>query len=149
MQFHPPLQPSARVEWVAKKEAAKLLRRSTRTLLAMAKKGEIQSRKVRDPDTSQTVVQFHAGDIERLRYQREHPTAVAVQSHAVSKPLHTSALPAHLRPWLTLDEAEERSGLTRRWLLARAKSGAEGIRDMGGPAKGGRWRFHREALAKP
>jgi hypothetical protein len=52
--------------------------------------------------------------------------------------------------WLTLDEAVPASGLTRKWLLAWAESGAGAIavRDMGRGARGGRWRFSREGLTR-
>jgi hypothetical protein len=56
--------------------------------------------------------------------------------------------PAAPRPWLTLAEAVEYSGLTRPWLLDRAKAGGIAIRDMGKHSRGGRWRFNREELAR-
>lgn len=54
------------------------------------------------------------------------------------------------RPWLTLDEAVEFSGLTRPWLLheAEAGQGSIAIRDMGKHTRGGRWRFFRDDLGK-
>ena len=61
-----------------------------------------------------------------------------------------TAMPPAPRPWLTLDEAVEYSGLSRRWLLkeAEAGQGAIEIRDMGKHARGGRWRFLRDDLGK-
>lgn len=53
------------------------------------------------------------------------------------------------RRWLTLDEAEEVSGLTRRWLIDQAENNGSSpvaVRDMGKHARGGRWRFDRECL---
>jgi hypothetical protein len=52
------------------------------------------------------------------------------------------------KPWLTLDEAVEWSGLTRGYLLYLTETDAVGVRDMGKHSRGGRWRFNREALAK-
>ena len=66
------------------------------------------------------------------------------------------------RPWLTVDEAVEFSGLTKQWLRSLAESAVKGavegdltplevriaIRDMGKGSRGGRWRFHRDSLEK-
>lgn len=61
-----------------------------------------------------------------------------------------AAVVAALKPWLTLDEAVEFSGLTRPWLLheAEAGQGSIAIRDMGKHTRGGRWRFLRDDLGK-
>ena len=61
-----------------------------------------------------------------------------------------SLIKAPLKPWLTLEEAAEYSGLTRKWLLkeAEAGQGAIAVRDMGGRVRGGRWRFLRADLGR-
>lgn len=59
---------------------------------------------------------------------------------------HPAVVVPALPPWVTLDQAVELSGLTRRWLLEAAAAGVPWARDMG-RCRGGRWRFHRESLA--
>ena len=54
---------------------------------------------------------------------------------------------AQPKPWLTLDEAAEYSGLPRAWLIAQARSGALRAVNVGQGRKEF-WRFNREALAK-
>jgi hypothetical protein len=143
-----------RVEWINKRDAAKRLDVSARTILAMAQAGTIQSKRERDPESNQVVVLLHAGDIERALYEREHPSKEVVKAPA-PKAVQVVQLPAPptpqaLRPWLTLDEAASFSGLTKRWLLtiAESETGAISVRDMGKHAPGGRWRFHRGDLEK-
>lgn len=52
------------------------------------------------------------------------------------------------RPWLTLDEAADYSGLPASWLLKSAQAGYVGAIDLGGRPRGGRWRFRRGDLAR-
>jgi hypothetical protein len=52
------------------------------------------------------------------------------------------------KPWLTLEEAAEWSGLPAGWLLRHAREGYVGAIDLGGRPKGGRWRFRRADLAR-
>jgi len=122
-------QPSA--QWIGKAEAARRLKRSERTVLEWADAGKIQSRRVQAP-SGQTVRELHAGDIERLIYERAHPApqpdppkaAIALQTRALALPQPPAVPqpPASPRPWLTLDEAAAFSGLTKRWLLAQAEA---------------------------
>jgi hypothetical protein len=163
------------IEWIRKDAAAERLNVSPRSVLAMAAEGKIQRKQERDPGTNQLVMLLHAGDIERLAYEREHPaqpvqgeTSTALQT----LPAALQTLPAKLsnrsakgveqgllslltshaaqpeRPWLTLPEAAEQSGLTERWLVQAAEKNTRGIRDMGRGSRGGRWRFHRSFLAR-
>lgn len=158
-------QTSQTVEWLDKHQAAERLGKSWRTVLTLAQEGKIQSRKEKDHATGQMVVKLHAGDIERLCYERDHPETTAVAALpkvAVGKAKQAPASPAEpattasKRPWLTLDEAAEYSGLRKSWLLDFAMQNLpatlEGIgisvRDNG-PGPGGRWRFHRGSLRKP
>jgi hypothetical protein len=60
---------------------------------------------------------------------------------AVHEPNHAP------RPWLTLEEAAEYSGLPAAWLLRNAKEAYVGAIDLGGRPRGGRWRFRRDELA--
>jgi hypothetical protein len=55
--------------------------------------------------------------------------------------------PPRPKPWLTLVEAVEFSGLPQAYLLTQARAGS--IRAVNvGTAKQQRWRFHRSSLAK-
>jgi hypothetical protein len=60
-------------EWLPKREAAKVLDLSPRSLLLMAQKGVLRTRREIDPANKQMSVTFHAGDLERERYLRNHP----------------------------------------------------------------------------
>jgi len=92
---------------------------------------------------------------------------VAIPPQPESQPDSQPARPHDFSPdawpcWLTLDQAVQYSGMTKRWLLAVATakwpipiletgtSTVNGvvIRDMGAHSHGGRWRFHRESLGK-
>lgn len=54
------------------------------------------------------------------------------------------------RPWLTLDEAVEYSGLPRAFLLAEARAGSSPFAlNVGTTGRGARYRFNRDALANP
>jgi hypothetical protein len=55
--------------------------------------------------------------------------------------------PAFLRPWLTLAEAVDMSGLPAPYLLTRAERGWDAAVNVG-RRKGGRWRFSREGLVR-
>lgn len=168
-QTHP-INPFEHESWIpagfiTKKEAARRLDRSESRVAAMAGK-EIQSIGRENPQIKQLVTLFHEGDIERILYERKHPPAAVTA--VVAKPSKPQlALPAPepaqpistriTRPWLTLDEAAEYSGLTKRWLLAQAEDAERQadpggwpivIRDMGKHSPGGRWRFHRDCLDK-
>jgi hypothetical protein len=182
MQPSTPAQTGVR-EWITKEETAKQLDRSVRTVLAMAAAGTIKSKTERDPKRrGQKVTLFHAGAVAALAEKRENGTAAekpaqdrkpaiippaALQSTDISltqalverllNPPPAVAVPPAPRPWLTLDEAAEFSGLTKRWLEAEAirilrDEGttpiAIKVRDMGRGTHGGRWRFLRSDLEK-
>jgi hypothetical protein len=50
------------------------------------------------------------------------------------------------KPWLTLAEAVEYSGLPRTWLVAQARAGAAFAIDVSGGGSRASWRFNRDAL---
>jgi hypothetical protein len=74
------------MEWLDKAQAAEVLGMSPRSLLAMAASGKIQSKRERDERTKQMAVKLHAGDVERIRYEREHPPEAAAQAAQGEKP---------------------------------------------------------------
>jgi hypothetical protein len=57
-----------------------------------------------------------------------------------------TAAPA--KPWLTLDEAVAWSGLSRAYLLRRAREGWAAAVDQSAGAARQQWRFNREGLAR-
>lgn len=56
--------------------------------------------------------------------------------------------PAEVKPWLTLAEASEFSGLPSAYLRREAKAGGLHALDVGASAAGGRFRFNRESLSR-
>lgn len=56
-----------------------------------------------------------------------------------------AAPPAPAKPWLTLSEAAEASGLPAAWLVKNAEY-VQAL-DLGTHTRGGRWRFRLDALA--
>jgi hypothetical protein len=128
-------------EWLNKHEASKVLEMSTRSVLLMAKNGQIQSKRQMDPESRQLVVMLHAGDVERVRYERLHPEEKAVQpaqggqgsavtqlatlpkkaGELVELARAFAAIGARQAPpanqWLTLDQASQERGLSRELLL--------------------------------
>ena len=66
-------QETSTPEWLTKQEAAKRLDLSPQRVLAMAKARQIGSKRERDPVTRQKIVLLHAGDVERICYDRDHP----------------------------------------------------------------------------
>jgi hypothetical protein len=131
--------PEAQIEWIGKEQAAKRLKVSTRTVLAMAAEGKIQRRQERDAASNQMVTRLHAGDVERIAYERTHPAAVqpvqaerqqalqvqpAKQDQAAAALLLAlstlSAAPPSqpiVKLWLDLDAAAEYTGLSRALLV--------------------------------
>jgi len=138
-----PMDTTTQVEWLKKSEAAARLKMSTRTILAMAAAGKIRRKPERDPLTNQVLMLLHAGDIERIAYDREHPQAPqAVQrdestalqttsSTALSKTRQDATNPLSLmlavlakqalgpapNAWMDLDTASAEYGLSRTTLI--------------------------------
>lgn len=54
--------------------------------------------------------------------------------------------PPVAKPWLSIDEAVEYSGLPRSWLVAQARAGAAFAIDVASGGARQIWRFNREAL---
>ena len=174
LQPSTPTSRSGTVEYITVEEAARLLDKAPRTILGMAKEEKIRSiRQVTPESRGQKVTMIHAGDVaaqadpgrraEKLLEAGSTAGAQVVRSPAaVPAPLQTDtvnpySIPAPApRPWLTLDESAQFSGLTKRWLLEQAETVHQdgplhstlSIRDMGKHSPGGRWRFHRESLER-
>ena len=164
--------------WPTHTEAATQLGTDERTIRRWIESGRLKSSRRSRPG-SKPVVIIDPETIARVRAERRTPIVLNGQesettaSDSGSMPLariapdardpfaglaaHLAGLatfaahyPAPSKPWLTLDEAVEYSGLTRGWLLneAEAGQGSIEIRDMGKHTRGGRWRFLRDDLGK-
>jgi len=125
----------------------------------MAQSGGIKSKRERDPATNQMAMRLNAGDIERILYEREHPQEIATRPTPGAKngkavkalqPVQSvqvaPSLPAQQpKPWLTVREAEEYSGLPARFLIELIGNGQLPAYNVG-PRRGGRWRIARRDL---
>jgi len=113
------LSPSAVQEpWLPKAEAAALLGVSTREIERKAAAGRIRTNRVRLAGDRSDRTVYSADDLHRVRQERESGAlqlapAVA-QRQALPDWLATALKPRADKPWLTIDEAADYSGLTAR-----------------------------------
>jgi predicted DNA-binding transcriptional regulator AlpA len=150
---------------LTKQEVIELLGKSRRTIDTYMADGRLPYHYVQGPNGKQA--SYDAADVERLKRDLEAPIEpprrIERIAHAVVERTPYALAPVaadiaaspvaaspstRVKPWLTLEEAEVFSGLTKRWLLMQAEAGATVItvRDMGKNARGGRWRFSRASL---
>ena len=156
-------------QWLGKLEAAKLLGVSVRQLELKTAQGKVQKRTLpKLPSERSARVVYFREDLDAIRAGRPnhhgengHETANGASTLA-RKPfapsgdalaLLTAALariaPAApvVRPWLTLAEAVEYSGLPAAYLVASARKGTFRAINVGTGAREF-WRFSREGLSK-
>jgi excisionase family DNA binding protein len=162
MQAQPAEVNAKEVKWLRASEAAKHLKfKSPRSVLLLVEQGKIQSKRERDPESNQVVVLVHAGDVERIAYEREHPEmavekAEEKQTLPALRSLPAPALPASIRiempapevppcAWLNADQAADYTGLPATFLIASIRAGKIRALDVGKRA-GGRWRIKRSDL---
>ncbi len=159
--------------WLTRKQAAERLKLSYSRVAALGgganpKPGEIHTSGQKSPYSGQNCTLYHAGDVERLAFERENPT---VRDSAESlmptgiRPIHpipaaknpdggryavpslwgpAREVPA-LKPWLTISEAAEYLGLPASTIERLVKSGTLPALDCG-PRPGGKWRVKRSDL---
>ena len=155
--------PAGSVGWISKSEAARLLDKSERTVLAMAADGRIQAKQEKDPTHGQKVTLFHAGDVARLAEGLTTSVSLQVGTQAIANlPARLSdsevvaqfkramfdggaAVDRPLKPWLTINEAAEYSGLPASTVRALIDAGQLPSLDCG-PRPGGRYRVKRADL---
>lgn len=156
---------------IDKKKAATLLGKSTRTVEEYVKAGRLRCAYVNGGHGMLAI--FQRADVEALKAELDQPVVRAQPAFEVRNPLgiqavppdampmlarHVAAalaelgpsrpaLPPVVKPWLTLDEAVEYSGLPRAYLL-RATQEREPFARNVGAGKRASWRFNREALAR-
>ena len=137
--------------YLTRKLAAQRLGISERRLLELAQHGEILREFVKDPNTHQKTSLFPVAGIESYLAARRRsngtPAAAAVPQPAIAPAamLHTQPMQPQAL-WLTLAQAAEYSGLPVAYLRQRIRSGWLRALNVGGKAKGGRWRVSRKAL---
>ena len=160
---------SGPVEWISKSEAARLLDKSERTILSMASSGKLRSKQERDATKGgQKVTLLHAGDVARWAHAGEiapflndgesavqlvrNPAAglpapyISPQLAEIERTMKEAFPSSRLsRPWLTLGEAAEYSGLPKSVILTLIEASQLKAIDCG-PRPGGRYRVKRSDL---
>lgn len=149
-------------EWVPKSDAARFLGVSPRQIERRAAAGMIRSRREsRRPDQTAAPVLFSREDLLAIKagapnyHPVVEPATPASESKLAVLPAPAAGLerlaqllgpaPAAPKPWLTLDEAAEYSGLPVRWLRSAASEGRIVAVNVG--LKRPRWLVSRDALA--
>jgi excisionase family DNA binding protein len=145
----------SRSEYITKEVAANRSGRSVRRLLELASTGRIRKQIVRDErNAGRALALFHAGDIAKLAQtaKGEIPTPGSVQIVRPVRPIAAlpqgegaTVLSPNPRPWLTLAEAADYTGLPESFLLARITARKLPALDVG-VRPGGRWRVARRDL---
>jgi hypothetical protein len=160
-------------EWITKQQAAELLEVSERAIERRVADGFILKRYGdKLPGMKQGPVLFSRADVLALRDGDPNTHAVPVQEPAnghqpttkeLAKTLATRDPGANAwrdvamfmctraltepKPWLTLQEAAEYSGLPLRWLRDRARDHSIDVINVGSGSRDV-WRFSREGLSK-
>jgi hypothetical protein len=155
--------------WLSKADAARVLGVSVRQLELKTAQGLIRKETLpKKPNERAARVVYSREDLDAIRAGSPNRHGEAAPERTLARreqspnpfadfaerlaglAFAAQSAKADLRPWLTLDEAAEYSGLTRAWLLKEAEAGENAItvRDMGKHARGGRWRFLRADLGR-
>lgn len=140
-------------EYISKRRAAEALGISPRRLLELSQSGRIKRHYHNDPQTHRRAAVFARPDVERLAAERIQAAPQSAASVAIpggtlrpsSQAIALPALEAPARPWLTVDEAAEYTGLPASFLSARIVDGKLAALDVG-VRSGGRWRVNRRDL---
>lgn len=158
--------------WLTRHEAAKRLKLSESRVFGMAEAGHIKTRKAKSPLSNQTVSLFSAGDIERIAFSREQPEdaakfgppngtinvpATSQEPDTLTELFHKTGLlsvrglpklelqPDVRKPWVTVGEAAEYTGLPFSTIMHLIKDLRLPVLDCG-PRAGGRFRVKRSDL---
>jgi len=148
--------------WLTRKQAAERLNLSPSRIAALngganPKPGEIHTSGQKSPYSGQNCTLYHAGDVERLAFERENPAEVSrvpVPLVAPLVPLHnphpaydswSPQVMSNPNLWLTVDQAAKVCGLPASIIQKLVESGKLPALDCG-PRPGGRWRVKRTDL---
>lgn len=143
--------------WLTKKQAAERLGLSESRIAAMGGDDrDIHIIMSRNPESNQKVTLFHSGDVERIAFERENPAQASKVPAKLDKPIVASphyaekfygVSPVSPKPWITISEAADYTGLPASILAKLVESGALPAIDCG-PRVGGKWRIKRTDLDK-
>jgi excisionase family DNA binding protein len=137
-------------EYVSKEIAAKRIGLSVRRVLELSERGLLKRRTVRDPVTKRRQTVFREEDVNRVvtegnrRLTAYRGSAVGAAEVAAVPPLQAISAPPAVpdRPWLTIDEAANYSGLPASYLLQMIAKQRLVALDVG-VRSGGRYRVAR------
>ena len=161
---------SSKPEYLSKTIAAARLGLSVRRLMELAQQGKIEGFRQFDPATRRDATMFDVSDVARLKAEwtpkaivpaiaAPTPSTALVRTnrrYARSETASDSGYPQNgglsapaaapvLRPWLTIDEAADYSGLPAATLRQFVESGRLAALDVG-VRPGGRYRVRRADL---
>jgi excisionase family DNA binding protein len=145
----------AGMEWVTPEQAAVRLNRSVRRVLEYAAEGTLVSARQEDPVAKRQKVVVSGNDVERLLAEMQNPkprekqlriarSRASAEVATVQAPVAVPEKPPAPRSWMTLHEASEASGLSRKLLYELIRDGELPARED--HVKADRWRIHREDL---
>lgn len=152
------MEKQARPEYISKRRAAEALGISPRRLLELSQSGRIKRHYHNDPQTRRRAAFFARPDVERLAAARIQSAPQSAASLAIpggtlrpqSQAIALPAAEAPARPWLTVDEAADYTGLPASFLVSLIIDGKLAALDVGrrGQNSGrlGRWRVNRRDL---
>ena len=134
-------------EFISKEIAAQTLGLSVRRVLELSAHGAMKRRQVMDPVTKRRQTVFLAADIRRAVMDgKQRLVAYRGDAGEVAALPPVQAIPAPSpapdRPWLTVDEAAQYSGLPASFLLSLIEERRLGALDVG-VRPGGRYRVAR------
>jgi excisionase family DNA binding protein len=136
-------------EYLSKEIVAKRLGLSVRRVLELSARGTLKRRAVVDPGTKRKQTVFRADDVAAVIDGQKRLVAYRggadVAAAVPPLPAISAPPPAHDRPWLTVDEAAEYSGLPASFLLQMIGDRRLAALDVGVRA-GGRFRISRRAI---
>ena len=142
-------------EYISKRRAAEALGISPRRLLELSQSGQIRRHYHNDPQTRRRAAFFARPDVERLAATRiqaapQSAAPLAIPGGTLRPASQAIALPAPAapaRPWLTVDEAADYTGLPASFLARLITGGKLPALDIGRCGRsGGRWRVNRRDL---
>ncbi len=145
---------ATRVEWLSKHDAAFRLGVSQRRIDQLLADGTLRGRKVPQPGGGRDLTEVHSGSVERYSDRKEverttGSTSLAKQLQTLSGALAVSQQPAPItqkpapRPWLSIAEAADYSGLPASVLRRMVENGTLGAIDVHRAGRGGRYRIRK------
>jgi hypothetical protein len=161
-------------DWLGKADAAAYLGVGVRQIEKREARGQIEKRvEPRKSNQSASTVLYARRDLDAIKHGVPNQYGVPVPDKPPARTLalattQKQTMPAHVetgrpglppvflpdplprpvKPWLTLAEAAEYSGLPEAFLARLAKEGAKIAINVGAGKKNARWRFNREALGR-